>query len=159
MEELQNWRSTFVNNYRSMPLIMKIFLIFCYLITLLNILELTIIPERISSLIIPFTGWSFDSPYFMLAIILTSHLCLNWKRLLSKKIIYLTVISIIFLLLRIYRGVEDLNTWEGGYEDNPYLYRHPLRYIWTITIPAFWIVMMIISGIKEGIKKPTSSIL
>jgi hypothetical protein len=153
MSRFKYWGSNFSTNFNSIPALVKAFLIFSFSITVYQILGITILPKSIIESTLPFTG-SLTVPYLFISFTLPSIFITNWTSQSKEtdgnmKFWYWN--SIFILIIGICFGIYDLNTWKGGYEDNPYLYRHPLRYIWTIIIPSIWFIILLTLKIRDKI--------
>lgn len=143
---LSNSWNSFSSNFANAPFEIKIFLVFCILVTVFGYFIRHLVPVTLIENIIPITGGGITVPYSFNFIILGSFLANPRK---ASERMNIQFWSIIMLASAIVFGLIDLVTYEGGYEDNPYLYQSPWRPLWTIVVPILWILVWLSPRIKK----------
>ncbi len=147
-KRFSSWRS-FSMNFNSAPFVLQSFFVFCALVTVFGYLIQPLLFDEFKESIIPITGWNIAIPYSFNLIIMGIFL-FNPKNTNRKLIIQYG--NILMLGIAIVFGLLDMVTWQGGYEENPYLFRSPLRPLWTIAIPIIWIAVLFSPAIKKYLK-------
>ena len=127
------------------PIELKIFISFSFLVFILDIILDTIGSKELKESIIPITGWSISSPYSTCAMI--GFLFVSG---LTKNAFWIRNLLILMLTTSIIFGVISF-IGSGGeyYSTNPYLRVSQWRPIWTMVIPAFWILVLFSPRIKK----------
>ena len=119
--------------------------LFWFSITLFSICAYSLIfsSEKLYEEIIPYTGWSPDFVYFIIAIIILNKTSLeaNQNNLenfinIRRKVVFLLGI---YLIKGIYEWFDS--TPEYYTHTNPYLRYETLRPIYAIFLPLFWILI------------------
>jgi hypothetical protein len=126
------------------PLDIKLLLLFSILITVVIIFIHLDWNEDLDESIVPYTGWNPGSDYrhILFFIVFSSFTIKNHQ----KSILFIRGMSAVFIGFSLYDGVIDWTTIspEDFTNTNPYLRYDPLRPIFTIALPLFW--MLIITG-------------
>jgi hypothetical protein len=142
---LSSW-SSFSLNFSTAPIELQCFFVFCTLATVFGFLILPFLSEDMKGNIIPVTGWNMAIPYAFNFVVLTSFFVRHGKTSARMNFQYGNILLVSIALVF---GLYDLITWGGGYEGNTYLFRSPLRPLWTIALPIIWIVVLLSPRIKK----------
>jgi hypothetical protein len=133
------------------PLILRVYIVF---LVFVSVLFLSAFADPVSAAIVPYTGWSglsfyLPTVYFALAAIFTS----------QRKLVYVVEV---FLGLVVLFGVFDTfqHTWgtEAGKPDlgNPYLTYHPYHPLFTVAVPATWLLLLLSPSVRIRRSRITS---
>lgn len=139
---------TFWFRFTHAPLILRAYVVFALVASALAFSGFYAPP--LNAAIIPYTGWSSLGLYlftlfFAIAAILTPQ---------RKQVYAVAALLGLFVLL----GAIDTYRYtlgpEAGTTDfgNPYLIYHPLRPVFTIALPAFWLVLLISPIMRKWIR-------
>lgn len=135
-----NSRISFLSNLAKAPIELQLYIAFCLIISILGLVTHFALPKEIAGRIIPFTGWSMGLLYFFNLIITFVGMTNLHSRMGALTIQYGNLVLLAIILLF---GIIDLVNYDVGYIGNPYLSHSPIRWIWTIAIPATWVLVML----------------
>lgn len=135
-----------MNKLKLIPIELKIYIIFCILVSLISRI-LTAVNREVWEKFIPFTGWSADSPYFSS---LLFSIFVFFQKTHFRFNIY-KIIASSFLILYIYHGIQGIRNYDGVSYNNPYLEVSQYRFVWVILIPVFWISVFVITAIVRHV--------
>lgn len=138
--------SSFLSNFSIAPIDLKAFLVFCFIIPISGLVVQFAFPKEITDTIIPVTGWNMGLLYGFNLIITVGPMRNPNGR---KGVLTMQYGNCLLLAIMLLFGVTDLVTYNGGYEGNPYLSHSPLRWIWTIATPTFWMLIILSPRIKN----------
>ncbi len=95
--------------------------------------------------LVPYLGWGFSNGYFFPAFYIPLMLIMS-KASEKVTLILLRGVILSLMLLQVYNGVEDyLNATPEAYTiHNPYLRYDALTPIYTIAVPSFWALLMLV---------------
>ena len=131
------------------PIELIIFSLFSFSVFIFSIVVDNFCSNSFRESIIPYTGWNIDRAYsiswFFSFIIIFSSKKNNRLLMLYFGLIFQLFISIVF-------GFFDLHRINGENFGNPYLIVSSFRPIWTIIVPAFWILILITPRIRRFCK-------
>ena len=131
-----------LKKFNQAPFELKAFAIFSILITLLSFVLPAVLAKDIWEKTIQYTGWSPASTYMFCMVLIFSSIYLskNPKHISPKWGI------VALLTLQIYSGLQrQLLVDNKSTTTNPYLMVSEYQYIWTILVPAFWILIILLS--------------
>lgn len=136
-------------NIKKNPLDIKLLLLFSIVMTLISVFIRLDSNQDLYQSVIPFTGWSPGRDYRMIFffIILYSYTFRNHQ----KKLLIIRVMSVIFIGFPFYYGISDwITVLPDDYTNsNPYLRIDPIRPIFTIALPLFWIIVITGSQLND----------
>ncbi|TBX71323.1 hypothetical protein EZL74_02115 [Flavobacterium silvisoli] len=103
------------------------------------------INKKLKASLIPYTGWGFGRGYMFFLFFIPICL-LSFKGTVVKTLGILRIFIIISVLMQLFDGVQDwLQVAPEDYTNpNPYLRYDKLTPIYTIGVPLFWLVLMLI---------------
>jgi len=95
--------------------------------------------------LVPYLGWGFSNGYFFPALYIPLMLTMS-KASETATLLLLRATVLALMLLQVYTGVEAyLSTTPEDYSNqNPWLRYDALTPIYTIAVPAFWAVLMLV---------------
>lgn len=133
---------TLLKKINQMPFELKVFATFAVVVTILSYLLPLILDKEIWEKTIKYTGWSPATTYMFSIIMVFIPI---FQKKYQRPII--TKMTIILLLsIQIYSGSQrQLLVDDRSTTTNPYLMVSEYQYIWTIIIPAFWILVFLLS--------------
>ncbi len=137
-------RQNFKSNFGIIPIQLKAFFVFCFLVSSFEILIFLLLPKSFKESIIPVTGWLPSFPY--IAVFVYMMHSLGNSNGFNRK--HAVNYSLTILIIVIVFGIYDIKNYKGLFQDNPYLYHSPYRPIWTVGVPAFWILVLISEKMK-----------
>jgi hypothetical protein len=142
---------TLLKKFNQAPFELKAFAIFAMLTTLLSYILPLILEKDIWKKTIKYTGWSPALGYMFSLIMLLSPLYQsnypNYKNVYYQRYIKPQWLISLTLVFHIFSGFQQqLLVTERRNETNPYLMVSEYQYIWTILIPAFWILVILLSS-------------
>jgi hypothetical protein len=127
------------------PIELKIFISFSFLVLILDIILNTFGSKELKESIIPITGWNMSTFYSTCAII-GFFFILG----LARNAFRIRNILILMLIFIILFGIYSFTESNGAYySPNPYLSVSQWRPIWTMAIPALWILVLFSPRIKK----------
>lgn len=141
---------TLLKKTNQIPLELKIFTAFAITVTVLSFLLPLIIEKEIWEKTIKYTGWSPATTYmFSIIMVFSSMYRNNYPKYMTSRIGIILLLSI-----QIYYGLQQqLLVDERRNLTNPYLIISEFQYIWTVLIPAFWVLVILFSpNIKQFYK-------
>lgn len=141
---------TLLKKTNQIPLELKIFTAFAITVTVLSFLLPLIIEKEIWEKTIKYTGWSPATTYmFSIIMVFSSMYRNNYPKYMTPRIGIILLLSI-----QIYYGLQQqLLVDERRNLTNPYLIISEFQYIWTVLIPAFWVLVILFSpNIKQFYK-------
>jgi len=127
------------------PIELKIFILFSILVLILDLVLNSFISKELKESIVPITGWTMSAFYSTCAIIgffFILGLARNAFRV--RNLLLLMLISIV-----IFGAISFIGSNGAYYSSNPYLRVSQWRPIWTMAIPAFWILVLFSPRIKK----------
>lgn len=107
-------------------------------------------PKSLNDAVVPYTGWGAGNNYaftlfFAFALIFV-------KRLPRREGIIWRFAIIAILLIYIFAGYLQMKKVGGHDFGNPYLRVSPLRPLWTMVIPAFWVMALLSPRVNKFCK-------
>ena len=144
-----------MNTLPSMPLLMRCFVGFCLVTSIHTFLGFIPAYRDMSSALIPYIGWSYGSAYLFALIFIGSTYFARGHRPIP-------FILGIFPLIHLIQGAFDLSrTLSDGSPntENPYLWVHPNRPLFTIVIPAIWVFILGLPHIHDWYRAVRSSLV
>lgn len=136
-------------NIKKNPLDIKLLLLFSIVMTLISVFIRLDSNQDLYQSVIPFIGWSPGREYKMIFffIILYSYIFRNHK----KRLLFIRGICIYFIGFSLYDGISDwITVLPDDYTNsNPYLRIDPIRPIFTIALPLFWIIVITGSQLND----------
>lgn len=141
-------KSIIIDRFKEAPLELKVFALFCLIISFYGILIHPFLPPKFTELIIPYTGTSLTKGY-PVCLVFIFGLFAGYK----KGVVNFQIACIAMLVMHVGFGIQDLLIERSGTESNPYLYHHPLRPIWTIIIPGIWAIILMSPRIRRFMNK------
>lgn len=101
--------------------------------------------KELKASLIPYTGWGFGHGYSFLVFYIPLMLFLSKAREMVILILLRSAV-LALMLLQVYNGVEDYfsATPEDYVNPNPYLRYDALTPIYTIAVPSFWSLLMLL---------------
>jgi hypothetical protein len=144
MKIITDYLSLLNTKIRLLPIDLKLLFWFSVPLFFICTLSLIFTREQLYEEIIPYTGWSPGFVYGIIAIIALKKTSLEAKQNNLENFInfrYKVVFLLgIYLILGIYEWFD--NTPEYYTHTNPYLRYEPLRPIYAIFLPLFWILII-----------------
>jgi hypothetical protein len=133
---------TLLKKFNQAPFELKAFAVFAILTILLSYVLPATLAKDTWEKTIKYTGWSPATTYmFSLILVFSSIFQNNYS-----KHIYLKWILVVQLSIQIYSGFQrQLLVDDRSTTINPYLMVSEYQYIWTILIPVFWILVILLS--------------
>jgi hypothetical protein len=129
-------------NWRSVPLELYVFMAFGVFIPIADFIIHFIGPEEMHKALLPFTGWSISNGINFMTTFFAIALCITRNIKIRNVLLILLGINITFGL------IEFLIPWGDDF-GNPYLIRSYWRPVWTMMIPAIWIIVLLSPRIKR----------
>ena len=132
------------------PLLLRGYLLFAVVASILNFSVL--FAPSLYEAILPYLGWSGLMPYLFAVFMAFSAIFTQ-----QRKSIYGVVASLGFAMVF---GAIDTSRHtlgplaEAPNFDNPYLIYNPLRPVFTILLPALWLLLLITPRMRKWIKSP-----
>ena len=119
------------------PLELRIYAVFSIVVSLASLALPIFGPRKLWEALVPFTGWSpaigyMFGLYFTLALIYTK--IPAWR--LRMGVLAPLALQILF-------GFQAMNAAPAGNFGNPLLMVSPWRPVWTIALPAIWMLVML----------------
>lgn len=140
-----NWNWTF-KQFNASPIILRAYLVFSVVITLADILLQVFGRSIIWPKIIPITGWLPSFAYafglfFSFAVIFANPLVVQ-KIKMRSAIIKMLGISVVY-------GIINYLLLHGNNSQNPYTQISFLQPYWTMVLPAFWIMLLLLPQVTK----------
>ncbi|GGD46078.1 hypothetical protein GCM10011514_07630 [Emticicia aquatilis] len=133
---------TLQKRFDQIPIELKVFAAFAIIVTFLSFLLPLILEKELWQKTIKYTGWSPATTYMFCIVMVFSSVFRNNH---PKHIIPRMGI-VLLLSIQIYFGSQQqLLVDERRNFTNPYLIISEYQYIWTILIPAFWLLVILLS--------------
>lgn len=139
---------TLLKKFSKAPFELKAFAIFATLTTLLSFILPLIIEKDIWKKTIQYTGWSPAIGYMFSTIMLFTSIYRspNYKNGYYSRYIKPQWGISLLLVIHIFFGFQQqLLVAERSDERNAYLMISEYQYIWTILIPTFWVLVILLS--------------
>ena len=137
--------------FSAAPLELRIFATFSVLITIFGLVLPILGPKHLWEVIVPFTGWNPALGY-MFGLFFTFALVFS-----TSPLWVLRLGSITPLAMQIIVGLLEMAKPHANNFHNPYLTVSPWRPVWTVIIPALWIVLLLSPRISRFGKAPDNS--
>lgn len=146
-----------IGRFLAAPLELRMYTVFATAATVVGYGLAFFGPKSLNRAIVPFTGWSAGSYYaftlfFAFGLVFAKKL--PQRPQLAGAIWRFAIIAI--LLLGIFAGYLNMRTSGGDNFGNPYLRISPAQPVWTMIIPAFWIMMLLSPRINRFYKSQES---
>lgn len=124
--------------------------VFAVVVSVLGFLLIFLAPKSLNAAIVPFTGWGAGSGYmftlfFVFALIFV-------KRVPRRTAITWRFAIIAILLISIFSGYLQMKRAGGNDFGNPYLKISPWQPVWTMVIPAFWVMTLLSPRVNKYYK-------
>lgn len=132
------------------PLLLRGYLLFALVASLLAISG--IFAPSLSGAIIPYTGWS-GLTFYLFTLFFAISAILTPQR---KQIYGVAALLGLAVLFGAVDSIRHTSGPEAGTPDfgNPYLTYHPYRPIFTVVIPAVWLLLLISPTMRKWVKSP-----
>jgi len=136
----------FKSNLSLAPIEFKVFVVFSFIETAISLCLQIFGSKQLKESIIPTTGWLFFMPYLVTSLTVASQLSGNIIISGRARSRYFNIGFLAFYMLIM--TIEALITSGNDY-NNPYLMISPWRPVWTIVLPAIWILVLLSPRIKR----------
>lgn len=142
--------ATLAGRFWAAPLELKMYALFATVVSILHCGLVFFGPKSLNEAIVPFTGWGASTGYLFT---LYFAFALIFLKTLPRQTGIACRFGIIAILL-----LDIFISWKvwqrsGGYDfGNPYLRTSPLQPIWTMLIPAFWVMTLLSPRISKYCK-------
>ena len=160
MKKISNYLREWKAKVRLLPTDLKWLFWFSAALSFLCVLAMVFAHEQLYEEIIPYTGWSPEFPYFLVAVLVIQKTSLetndsNLANFISirYKVVYLFGI---YLIKGIYEWFEKAP--EFYTHTNPYLRYDPNRPIYGIFLPLFWILIIGWPLMKDFFRKKSKAL-
>jgi hypothetical protein len=98
-------------------------------------------PQYVKAMTVPFTGWSASMPY-LFGLFFSFHLVFGPDRRFRHRLGMVAP-----LLIYMVSGLVEYALPRGQDFGNPYLQVSPWRPLWTIALPMFWSLLLLLSPV------------
>jgi hypothetical protein len=133
--------------FSAAPLELRMYAVFAAVVSVLGCGLAAFGPKSLIEAIVPFTGWGAGTNY---AFTLFFAFALIFAKKMPRRAGMIWRFAIIaILLISIFEGYQEMKRPAASDFGNPYLRISPLRPVWTIIIPAFWMLMLLSSRMKK----------
>ena len=120
--------------FSAAPLELRVFAVFSTVVTVAGFVLTFLGPKRVSEAIIPFTGWSPNLGY-LFGLYFVFALIFSRREALRLGVVGPLLVQIVF-------GLVDLSRSGRENYGNPYLTVSPWRPVWTMAVPAIWVLVL-----------------
>lgn len=132
--------------FSSAPLELKVFFAFSLIVAFTDIIDTFLLSSIISESIKPLVGNGIINPYLLTCGFIAESMA-------GKSFLHPNLRSnytlIIFLLIYIAFKIYNFVAWNGEDLGNPSIINNEWHLVWTILIPAFWVLVMLSPRIKK----------
>jgi hypothetical protein len=147
---MHSHETSFRRRFEAAPSLLVAYAVFASLVTLASYVILPFAPDQLRESLIAYTGWNAGIPYPMTLIFVFVLIFQEQRRR------YVRMFGIAFpLTILIVYGVYSFFQYGEPNYNNPYLTISPLRPVWTILIPAAWIVVLYLPTLNRFCNQPT----
>lgn len=133
-------------NWRTVPIELYAFIIYGIIMNFIQFIVYFFGSKEIYEGLIPITGWGLNNSIDFVTIFFALIICVQKNIRLRNIILVLLGINISF-------GFIDFIIPWGDDFGNSYLIRSNFRLIWTMVIPALWIIVLLSPRIKRYCQK------
>lgn len=141
------------------PYDLILFFLFCLVVVTFSFyLELDFNKE-LKAKLVPYTGWGFGNGYFF-PLFYIPFLLFSSRASEIKTLALLRCAVLALMLLQVYQGIRNYLsvTPEDYFNSNPYLRFDTLTPIYTIAVPAFWSVLMVLMLLRAYVHYRASKV-
>lgn len=136
-------KASFRRRFGATPPSLIAYTVFALVVTLTYVAVVPSVSDQLRGRLIAYTGWSAATPYPITLIFVFVLIFQEQRRR------YVRVFGIAFpLAITIIFGAVDIFQFGKPNYNNPYLTISPLRPIWTMLIPAAWIIILYLPNLN-----------
>lgn len=136
-----------------------LFFLFCFVEVTFSFYLRLDYNKELKAALVPYTGWGFGNGY-LFPLFYIPFMLFSSRASETKTLALLRCTVLLLMLLQVYDGIRDYlsATPEDYVNSNPYLRYDTLTPIYTIAIPAFWSLLMVLMLVRAYVKyKATKS--
>jgi hypothetical protein len=131
------------------PLILQAYLLFAVAVTAFEVMMVFSRNDQLLSLLTPYTGWNLAMFYSFTVFFAFAIAYIPTRRNVMR---FAVILQLLFSILA---GNADLYQRSTDTFGNPYLIISPWRPVWTMALPAFWIVLFFTPGMNLFCRNPS----